>query len=57
MYPLDQYYQDIHSHTMGSYDIPNFYTEVRMVFTNMMVVAPVCGAGRTSGVFVLRMCL
>jgi carbon-monoxide dehydrogenase large subunit len=42
------------THTMGSYDIPNFYTEVRMVFTNKMVVTPVRGAGRTYGVYVME---
>ena len=42
------------THTMGSYNIPNFYTEVRMVFTNKMVVTPVRGAGRTYGVFVME---
>ena len=42
------------THTMGSYDIPNFYTEVRMVFTNKMVVTPVRGAGRAYGVFVME---
>ncbi len=42
------------THTLGSYDIPNYYTEVRMVFTNKMVVTPVRGAGRTYGVFVME---
>ncbi len=42
------------THTVGSYDIPNFYSEVRMVFTNKMVVTPVRGAGRTYGVFVME---
>jgi len=42
------------THTLGSYDIPNFYSEVRMVFTNKMVVTPVRGAGRTYGVFVME---
>lgn len=42
------------THTMGSYDIPNFYTQVRMVFTNKMVVTPVRGAGRMYGVFVME---
>lgn len=42
------------THVLGSYDILNYYTEVRMVFTNKMVVTPVRGAGRTYGVFVME---
>ncbi len=42
------------THTMGSYFIPNFYTEVRMVFTNKMVVSPVRGAGRMYGNYVME---
>ena len=42
------------THTLGSYDIPNYYSEVRMVFTNKMVVTPVRGAGRSYGVFVME---
>lgn len=42
------------THTMGSYDIPNFYTEIRMVFTNKMVVTPVRGAGRMYGNYVME---
>jgi aerobic carbon-monoxide dehydrogenase large subunit len=42
------------THTLGSYDIPNFYTETRMVFTNTMVVTPVRGAGRMYGNYVME---
>ncbi len=42
------------THTTGSYDIPNFYTQVIMVFTNKMVVTPVRGAGRMYGVYVME---
>jgi len=42
------------THTMGSYIVPNFYTEVRMVFTNKMVVSPVRGAGRMYGNYVME---
>jgi CO/xanthine dehydrogenase Mo-binding subunit len=42
------------THTTGSYDIPNFYTRVIMVFTNKMVVTPVRGAGRMYGVYVME---
>lgn len=39
------------THTVSNYRVPNFYTEIRMVFTNQMVVTPVRGAGRSQGVF------
>jgi carbon-monoxide dehydrogenase large subunit len=42
------------THTVSNYRIPNFYTEIRMVFTNEMVVTPVRGAGRPEGVFVME---
>ncbi len=42
------------THTMGPYNIPNFYTQVKMVFTNKMVVTPVRGAGRTYGTYVME---
>jgi carbon-monoxide dehydrogenase large subunit len=42
------------THTTGSYLVPNYYTEVRMVFTNKMVVTPVRGAGRTYGVYTME---
>jgi aerobic carbon-monoxide dehydrogenase large subunit len=42
------------THTTGSYIVPNFYTEIRMVFTNKMVVTPVRGAGRMYGNFVME---
>jgi carbon-monoxide dehydrogenase large subunit len=42
------------THTMGSYIVPSFYTEVRMVFTNKMVVSPVRGAGRMYGNYVME---
>lgn len=42
------------THTTGSYNVPNYYTEVRMVFTNKMVVTPVRGAGRMYGVYVME---
>jgi carbon-monoxide dehydrogenase large subunit len=38
------------THTVSNYRVPNFYTEIRMVFTNQMVVTPVRGAGRSEGV-------
>ena len=42
------------THTTSNYRIPNFYTEIRMVFTNQMVVTPVRGAGRSEGVFAME---
>ncbi|NPV86239.1 MAG: xanthine dehydrogenase family protein molybdopterin-binding subunit [Anaerolineae bacterium] len=42
------------THTLGQYDVPNFYTQIKMVFTNKMVVTPVRGAGRNYGVFVME---
>ena len=42
------------THTVSNYRVPNFYTEIRMVFTNEMVVTPVRGAGRPQGVFVME---
>ncbi len=42
------------THTMGTYEIPNFHTEYKVVFTNKMIVTPVRGAGRPQGVFVME---
>lgn len=42
------------THTVSNYLVPNFYTEINVVFTNQMVVTPVRGAGRPQGVFVME---
>jgi carbon-monoxide dehydrogenase large subunit len=42
------------THTVSNYNVPNFYTEIKMVFTNEMVVTPVRGAGRPFGVFLIE---
>jgi CO/xanthine dehydrogenase Mo-binding subunit len=42
------------THTVSNYRVPNFFTEIRMVFTNQMVVTPVRGAGRSEGVHVME---
>jgi carbon-monoxide dehydrogenase large subunit len=42
------------THTMGPYEIPNFHTEFKVVFTNRMIVTPIRGAGRPQGVFVME---
>jgi carbon-monoxide dehydrogenase large subunit len=41
-------------HAMGPYDIKNFKTEVRVVFTNKTLVTPVRGAGRPQGIYVIE---
>ncbi len=41
-------------HAMSAYDVENYYTEVKMVFTNKMIVTPVRGAGRPQGIFVME---
>ena len=41
-------------HAMSAYDVPNYLTDVRMVFTNKMIVTPVRGAGRPQGIFVME---
>jgi carbon-monoxide dehydrogenase large subunit len=39
------------SHAMSSYDVPNYHSELKVVFTNKMIVTPVRGAGRPQGIF------
>jgi len=39
------------SHSMGAYDIPNYYSDLKVVFTNKTIVTPVRGAGRPQGIF------
>lgn len=41
-------------HVMGGYDIKNFTSEFKVVFTNKIIVTPVRGAGRPQGVFVIE---
>jgi carbon-monoxide dehydrogenase large subunit len=40
------------NHAMGPYDVANFYSECKVVFTNMTIVTPVRGAGRPQGIYV-----
>jgi carbon-monoxide dehydrogenase large subunit len=40
------------SHAMSAYDVKNFYTELKVVFTNKTIVTPVRGAGRPQGIFI-----
>ncbi|MBN2677727.1 MAG: xanthine dehydrogenase family protein molybdopterin-binding subunit, partial [Anaerolineaceae bacterium] len=42
------------THTVSNYEVPAFITNIKMVFTNKMVVTPVRGAGRPQGVFVME---
>jgi carbon-monoxide dehydrogenase large subunit len=39
---------------LGPYDVPNYYSEFKAVFTNKTIVTPVRGAGRQHGVFVME---
>jgi carbon-monoxide dehydrogenase large subunit len=42
------------SHLMGGYDVPNFSSEIKVVFTNKTISTPVRGAGRPQGIFVVE---
>lgn len=42
------------THVISIYKVPNYYTRIKMVFTNQMVVTPVRGAGRSHGIFVME---
>ena len=42
------------SHDMGGYDIKNYSSEFKVVFTNKTIVTPVRGAGRPQGIFVIE---
>jgi carbon-monoxide dehydrogenase large subunit len=39
---------------LGGYDVPNYYSEFKAVFTNKPIVTPYRGAGRQHGVFVME---
>lgn len=42
------------SHSMGAYDIPNYHSELKVVFTNRITTSPVRGAGRPQGIFFIE---
>jgi carbon-monoxide dehydrogenase large subunit len=42
------------SHSMGGYDVENYYSELTVVFTNKTIVTPVRGAGRPQGIFIVE---
>ncbi len=41
-------------HALGPYDIPNFSSDLKVVFTNKTLTTPVRGAGRPQGVYVIE---
>ena len=42
------------SHAMGAYAVPNYHSELTVVFTNKTFVTPVRGAGRPQGIFLIE---
>ena len=42
------------SHAMGAYAVPNYHSELKVVFTNKTFVTPVRGAGRPQGIFLIE---
>lgn len=42
------------SHVMGAYDVPNYHSDLKVVFTNKMLTTPIRGAGRPQGIFVIE---
>ena len=42
------------SHSMGAYDVANYYSDLSVVFTNKTIVTPVRGAGRPQGIYVVE---
>ena len=42
------------SHTTGGYDVPNYYSDLKVVFTNKIFTTPIRGAGRPQGIFVVE---
>ncbi len=42
------------SHSMGAYDVPNYHSELKVVFTNKMITTPVRGAGRQHGIYLIE---
>jgi carbon-monoxide dehydrogenase large subunit len=41
-------------HAMGAYDIANFYSEIKVIFTNKIITTPIRGAGRPQGIYVVE---
>jgi carbon-monoxide dehydrogenase large subunit len=42
------------SHSMSGYDVPNYHSELKVVFTNKMITTPVRGAGRPQGIYLME---
>jgi carbon-monoxide dehydrogenase large subunit len=42
------------SHAMGAYDIPNYFSDLTVVFTNKIFTSPIRGAGRPQGIFLVE---
>ncbi|MGW8226602.1 MAG: xanthine dehydrogenase family protein molybdopterin-binding subunit, partial [Anaerolineales bacterium] len=42
------------SHAAGAYDVPNYHSELTVVFTNKMYTSPIRGAGRPQGIFLVE---
>ena len=42
------------SHSMSAYDVPNYHSDLKVVFTNKMITTPVRGAGRPQGIFLME---
>jgi CO/xanthine dehydrogenase Mo-binding subunit len=42
------------SHVLGGYNIPNYYSDLKVVFTNKTLTTPIRGAGRPQGIYVIE---
>jgi carbon-monoxide dehydrogenase large subunit len=42
------------SHATGAYDVPNYFSDLTVVFTNKMYTSPIRGAGRPQGIFLIE---
>ena len=42
------------SHAAGAYDVPNYSSELTVIFTNKMYTTPIRGAGRPQGIFLVE---
>jgi carbon-monoxide dehydrogenase large subunit len=42
------------SHALGGYDVPNYFSDLKVVFTNKIFTTPIRGAGRPQGIFIVE---
>jgi carbon-monoxide dehydrogenase large subunit len=42
------------SHATGAYDVPNYHSDLKVVFTNKIYTSPIRGAGRPQGIFLIE---